>query len=96
MKVSAEFRPIEGHNYIGIASITIDRGLIINDIRVYPNDEDIRLTFPVNEKTKQKRKKNIVVKNSDTWYLIKAAVIHAMLSQEKNCSSKGQLEGDSL
>ena len=94
MKVTAEFRPIERKNFIGIASITIDRALIINDIKVYRNSYDIRLVFPVSEMTRRRGKKNIVVKNSDTWYLIKAAVIHAI--QNKNCPSEGQFEGERL
>lgn len=64
-----------GSSFLGIAAITVDNELQINDIKIYPAMEsDIKIVFPNNQITKQHNKRNIVPLTHNTWLQIKAMI----------------------
>lgn len=64
-----------GSSFLGIAAITVDNELQINDIKIYhAKGSDIRIVFPNNQITKQHNKRNIVPLTHRTWVQIKAII----------------------
>lgn len=52
--------------FAGIASITIDNELIINDIKIYSREDGYKIVFPNNSIAKQHGKRNIVLLSPQT------------------------------
>lgn len=62
--------------YIGIASITIDNELVINDIKIYRSkySSEYKIRFPNNAITERHGKKNIVPLSADIWSQITKSI----------------------
>lgn len=72
--VKVRLSPV-GSSLLGIAAITVDNELQINDIKIYPaKGSDIKIVFPNNQITEQHNKKNIVPLTHKTWVQIKGMI----------------------
>lgn len=78
---SVNFRRIKGNKLLGIASVTLNNELIINDIKVILSDGKIILSLPNSEYAKTNNQSSIILEK-DLYSRVKYAIIKKINQQE--------------